>query len=379
MIVNMRRMRSPAGCTGIFSVFEVLVGFMALSFEKKINLTINNGDSERLDKTLSKIIPEELGLSRSRVKALIESGVVFDSNNKSLKDPALKVQSGMKISIFLPRPDELEVSAEKIKLNIVFEDEDLVVLNKPAGMVVHPAPGTPNGTLVNALLFHCGKSLSGIGGKKRPGIVHRIDKDTSGLLVIAKTQLAHSGLATQFYHHKVERKYLAFVHGDPSKLKQISKKLSGVTFESDGRIRISGRIGRHKNDRKKMTVHENSGRHAITRILVAKAFGTKTNRSFASLIECELETGRTHQIRVHLKHVGFGIIGDKVYRAGRSRNLQLEDDIGNYILNFNRQALHASTLGFYHPKSNEWLSFSSKLPNDMAELSFWLERFSKNA
>ena len=375
--VNMRRMRNPAGSEGIFSIFELLGGFMTKSFVEKIDLCVTSRTSLRLDKTLTQIIPEELKLSRSRIQGLITSGAVSDVNGKLLTDPALKAHFGLKIRILLPEPDELELLPEDIALDIVYEDAELLIVNKPAGMVVHPASGVRNGTLVNALLFHCGKSLSGIGGVKRPGIVHRIDKDTSGLLVVAKTDLAFAGLASQFRQHSVDRKYLAFVHGTLSQFDRKLKKVSGVVFESDGRIRVSGRIGRHKLHRKKMAVLENLGRHATTRILVTKSFGTKDSK-IASLIECQLETGRTHQIRVHLHHLGHSIIGDQTYGNTKKSNLHKFKQINQTIDNLKRQALHAATLGFFHPKTNEWLSFSSKVPADMAALYYSLDQLNKN-
>ena len=249
----MRRIRNPAGSEGMFSIFELLDDFMTKSFVEKIDLCITSRTSLRLDKALTEIIPEELKLSRSRVQALITSGAVSDINGKLFPDPSVKVHFGLKIRISLPQIDELELLPENIELDIVYEDSELLIVNKPAGMIVDPASGVRNGTLVNALLFHCGNTLSGIGGIRRPGIVHRIDKDTSGLLVVAKTDLAYAGLASQFQRHKVERKYIAFVYGALSKLDQRLKRVSGLVFEPDGRIRFSGKIGRHKFHRKKKT------------------------------------------------------------------------------------------------------------------------------
>ena len=241
-------------------------------------------------------------------------------------------------------------------------------------MVVHPAPGSHNATLVNALLFHCGKSLSGIGGIKRPGIVHRIDKDTSGLLLVAKTDLAHTRLAKQFFLHNVERKYIAFVYGSPSKLDERLRHLPGLAFDPEGKIKIVSKIGRHKVDRKRMAVHQNSGRFASTNLQVTQIFGTK-NSPVASLLECQLETGRTHQIRVHLDFLGHGIIGDKIYKSRKRVNVAKSKDINTVLSGFSRQALHAATLGFYHPKTKQWLSFYSEIPTDMRELHDYLQRF----
>ena len=373
----MRIMRNPAGSEGMFSIFALLDGFMTKSFAEKIDLCITSRRSLRLDKTLTQIMPEELKFSRSRVQALITSGSVSDINGKLLTDPSSKAHFGLQIRIVLPRTAELELVPENIELDIIYEDSELLIVNKPAGMVVHPASGVRNGTLVNALLFHCGNSLSGIGGIRRPGIVHRIDKDTSGLLVVAKTDLAYSGLASQFRRHNVERKYVAFVYGRLSQFDKRLKNLNGLVFESDGRIRISSKIGRHKFHRKKMAVHENFGRHAVTRIFVTKSFGTE-NTEIASLIECQLETGRTHQIRVHLHHLGHSIIGDQTYGQAKKSNFRQFKEVSKSVDNLKRQALHAKTLGFVHPKTKEWLTFSSKIPADMDALYHSLEQLNEN-
>ena len=347
------------------------------SFAQKIDLVVNIKTAQRLDKMLAQLIPEELGISRSRVQELIASGAVSDSGGNLLYDPSSKTYFGQKVIILLPYPKELDLSSENIKLDILYEDLDLLVVNKPAGMVVHPAPGAYNGTLVNALLYHCGETLSGIGGVKRPGIVHRIDKDTSGLLVVAKTNLAHLGLAKQFFQHSVERKYLAFAYGCPSNFDRKLNQLPGVTFGAKDQIKVVSRISRHKINRKKMAVSENSGRHAVTRIWVKKYFGIKT-LPVASLLECQLETGRTHQIRVHLNYTGHSIIGDQTYKARKRTSLGPFKDINFFVDNFKRQALHAATLGFFHPKTNEWLSFSVALPEDMENLLSSLERLNES-
>ena len=374
--VSMRRIRNPLGSWEKFSILEFLAGFMVNSHAKTIDLCINNTTSIRLDKALTQTIPEEFGLSRSRVQDLIVSGAVKGFDGKLLNDPSLKVHNGLKVNILIPTPEKTDLLPENIKLDIVYEDADLLVVNKPAGMVVHPAPGAQNGTLVNALLFHCGNSLSGIGGKKRPGIVHRIDKDTSGLLAAAKTDLAHLGLARQFSKHSVERKYHAFIYGSPTKMVRIPKQLPGAVFESDGRICISGRIARNKFNRKKMAVYNDFGRYAVTRARITKKFGMKDS-PFASLVECELETGRTHQIRVHLNHIGHSIIGDQKYNTSNRSYSIAFNDISKKISNFKRQALHATTLGFYHPKTKEWLSFVSGMPPDMENLHSVLSDFNE--
>ena len=375
-VVDMRRTRILKGSCGGFSKLGILVGFMDNSFAQKIELVVNIKTAQRLDKTLAQLIPKELGISRSRVQELITNGAVSSVNGNFLNNPSSKTHFGQQVTILVPHPNASEVLSENIKLDIFYEDADLLVVNKPAGMVVHPAPGAHSATLVNALLYHCGESLSGIGGVKRPGIVHRIDKDTSGLIVVAKTNLAHSGLAKQFFQHSVERKYLTFAYGCPSSFDRKLTQLSGVSFEAKGQIKMVGKIGRHKVNRKKMAVFESSGRHAVTRIRVKKYFGTKSS-PVASLLECQLETGRTHQIRVHLNYMGHGIIGDQTYKARKRTNFVTYKEINSYADSFKRQALHAATLGFFHPKTNKWLSFSSALPKDMESLLSSLEQLNR--
>jgi 23S rRNA pseudouridine1911/1915/1917 synthase len=242
-------------------------------------------------------------------------------------------------------------------LNIVFEDDDLIVIDKPAGMVVHPGAGTPDGTLVNALLFHCGDSLSGIGGVARPGIVHRIDKDTSGLLVVAKNDAAHQGLAAQFEAHTSQRTYKALVWGDV-------RKLSGT---------LTGNIARSNNNRKKMSIVKSGGREAITHYKVLKRFGPPGD-ALVTLVECRLETGRTHQIRVHFTDFGHALVGDGLYGRGRKlTSRKLPNSLHTALTSFGRQALHATSLGFDHPTSHQHLHFKSKLPSDFSELISELE------
>ncbi|MES2143116.1 MAG: RluA family pseudouridine synthase, partial [Pseudomonadota bacterium] len=252
-----------------------------------------------------------------------------------------------------------------IPLSVVWEDADVIVIDKPAGMVVHPAAGTPSGTLVNALLAHCGDTLSGVGGERRPGIVHRIDKDTTGLLVVAKSDRAHHGLARQFENHSVNRRYLAVVHGVPSAADPRLRGLKGVSFEDAGILKIVTGLARHKTDRQRQAVvWDGQGRHAVTRARVIAAF-----RGQAALMECWLETGRTHQIRVHLAHAGHGLVGDQTY--GGKRKLSpavLGVTAATRGNTFPRQALHAATLGFVHPVTGETLEFSSPMPGDMADL-----------
>ena len=256
----------------------------------------------------------------------------------------------------------VETLPEDIPLSVVWEDSDLIVIDKPAGMVVHPAPGSPSGTLVNALLHHCGDTLSGIGGERRPGIVHRIDKDTSGMLVVAKSDRAHHGLARQFEDHSVNRHYLAVVHGVPSGTDPRLRGLRGISFEAGGILRIATHLARHKTDRQRQAVVWDQGRHAVTRAHVVEGFAGQ-----AALVDCWLETGRTHQIRVHLAYAGHGLVGDQTYGGRRKLGAALGQgaEVGN---SFPRQALHAATLGFDHPVTGERLEFSSPLPEDMAGL-----------
>jgi 23S rRNA pseudouridine1911/1915/1917 synthase len=301
---------------------------------------------QRLDRALQQGLPE---LSRSRLKQLILSGQVSDDGSDRanvIRDPARKVKSGQTFVVILPEPDAATPQAQAIPLDIRFEDAHLIVIDKPAGLVVHPAPGNPDGTLVNALLAHCGDSLAGIGGVRRPGIVHRLDKDTSGLIVVAKTEAAHRALSRDFAARRIARAYAAIVWGVP------------VPPAGE----IARNIGRSMSNRKKMAVVADSrGKPAVTCYRLERAFADQ-----AALIECRLMTGRTHQIRVHLSHRGHPLIGDPVYggRAGRALSVPA----------FPRQALHARHLGFSHPASGEYLAFDSDLPSDMAELLITLER-----
>ena len=305
--------------------------------ERIISGTLPGG--ERLDKALSLAS----GLSRERIKTLMGEGrVALDGIAAS--QASLKPAAGTAFAIAVPATAPAEAIAQDIPLSIVFEDEHLIVLDKPAGLVVHPAAGNLDGTLVNALLHHCQGQLSGIGGVARPGIVHRIDKETSGLLVVAKTDAAHEGLAKQFADHSIHRAYLAIVAGVP-------KQPSGT---------VSGHIGRSDHDRKKMAVlHElnKRGKHAVTHYRLIETLAS------AALVECRLETGRTHQVRVHMASIGHSLLGDPVY----GRNPQRLKPILTQ-LHFARQALHAAELGFIHPVTGEAQSHASALPADMAGL-----------
>lgn len=280
-------------------------------------------------------------------------------NGAPVTDPKARVAEGDVVAITVEEAAEVETRPEAIPLSILHEDEDLIVIDKPAGMVVHPAPGSPSGTLVNALLHHFGGNLSGIGGEKRPGIVHRIDKDTSGLLVVAKSDRAHHGLAAQFADHSMEREYTALCHGLPDASDPRLRGIKGVSFEG-AVLKITTQLARHRTDRQRQTVVFTGGRHAVTRVVVQQAFGP------VSLVSCRLETGRTHQIRVHMSHVGHALVGDQTY-GGRRR---VADKVpgADALNNFPRQALHAATLGFVHPVSGDTLRFEAPLPDDLSEL-----------
>ncbi|WP_127114202.1 RluA family pseudouridine synthase [Shimia sediminis] len=320
---------------------------------------------KRLDKALSRDVPEAEALSRTRLARLMAEGHVR-LNGAEVRDPKGKVAEGDSVEITVPVADETHIGPEDIPLDVIYEDDDLIVINKPADMVVHPAPGTPNGTLVNALLHHCGDTLSGVGGVQRPGIVHRIDKETSGLLVVAKSDRAHQGLAAQFEKHSVERYYRAVVYGVPDANDPRLRGVRGVSFESGNIMRVTTMLARHKTDRQKQAVYFDQGRHAVTRSRIVEAFGTPP---VVSLIECWLETGRTHQIRVHMAHAGHGLVGDPTY-GGRRKLAEKAIGAGALaaVQAFPRQALHAAVLGFEHPVSGEMMRFEAPLPEDMAGL-----------
>ncbi|MBE3639843.1 RluA family pseudouridine synthase [Mangrovicoccus algicola] len=315
----------------------------------------------RLDKALARDVPAGESLSRSRLARLIAEGAVR-RGAEVLTDPRAKVAEGEEISIAIGAAEEIDAKPEAIPLEIIHEDAELIVVNKPVGMVVHPAPGTPSGTLVNALMHHCADTLSGIGGALRPGIVHRIDKDTSGLLVAAKSDRAHHGLAEQFAAHTVEREYRAVVHGAPDAGDPRLRGLRGVAMEPGGVIRIATEIGRHRTDRQRQAVMWANGRRAVTRARVDEAFGA------AALVTCWLETGRTHQIRVHLSYAGHALLGDETYGGRRKLPRAMEATARTLAEGFPRQALHAATLGFAHPVSGEHLRFDAPLPRDMEDL-----------
>jgi 23S rRNA pseudouridine1911/1915/1917 synthase len=315
---------------------------------------------QRLDRVLAQAFKAQAAaLSRTRLKALILDGAVT-IGARSIRDPGYRVNVGETVTVVVPEPEAAEPAGEAIPLNIVFEDDAIVVIDKPAGLVVHPAAGHATGTLVNALIAHCGDSLSGIGGVKRPGIVHRLDKDTTGLMVVAKTDAAHQSLAAQFADHgrtgPLRRGYLAFVWGAPARPKGT----------------INEPIDRHPKSRDRMAVRE-TGRIAITHWTVLERFnskdGKKEGKPVASLIECRLETGRTHQIRVHLAHIGHPLLGDATYATGfKTKLTRLPAAAQEALADLGRQALHAYLLVVEHPTSGKRLEFRSELPAPLARL-----------
>jgi len=317
--------------------------------------TIEAGDSddgERLDRFFANHLSE---LSRSRLKTLIKEGHA-SQDGRTIVEPNLRVKPGDLFSLEIPPAIPAIPKGEDIALDIVFEDAHLIVIDKPAGLVVHPAAGNWSGTLVNALIHHCGDSLSGIGGVKRPGIVHRIDKETSGLMVVAKTDAAHKSLALQFADHgrtgALEREYEAIVWGVP--------------YPHKGTIETQ--IGRKPQQRQKMGVLREGGKTAITHYEVKQSFGS-SDEKIAARVACQLETGRTHQIRVHMAHIGNPLLGDRVYGTGfKTKSNTLPEDAKSAVESLERQALHASHLGFEHPVTDEILTFDSPLPHDMSRI-----------
>ncbi|MBL4612627.1 MAG: RluA family pseudouridine synthase [Emcibacter sp.] len=341
-----------------------------------IDLTVEEDlQGLRLDKFLAQSVTD---LSRSRLKQLITDGEVkiirasSALETETINDPSYRVKCQDQIFFTLPDMTEPEPEGQNIPLDVVYEDDQLIVINKAAGMVVHPAPGNPDGTLVNALIYHCGDSLSGINGVKRPGIVHRIDKETSGLMVAAKTDRAHQKLAKQFAKHSLERAYLAVVWGVPN-------PAAGIIHE---------KIGRDSRNRLKMAVvpwESKRGREAITHYQVVRRLEPKRktfDRGSAlkrlapslSLVECRLETGRTHQVRVHMSYIRHPLVGDPFYgKGGPMQSKNFSEAAQDAINDFKRQALHAYVIGFKHPVTGEDLKFEAELPNDMKRLISALE------
>lgn len=328
--------------------------------KRRLKEIITGADAagRRIDQWLAEQLAPDL--SRNRIQSLITKGHV-SVNGKAVTEPKTKLASGVVISLTLPEPESADPLPEKIALNILYEDDDLIVINKPAGLVVHPGNGNWNGTLVNALIYHCGDSLSGIGGIKRPGIVHRLDKDTSGILVVAKNDHAHRHLSAQFADHgltgELKRAYLALVWGAPP-------RPAGT---------IDAYLARSQRDRTKQAVVNESrqdARHAVTHFTVLEKFAPQDDATaLASLVECRLETGRTHQIRVHMAHIGHPLIGDATYGGSfKTKANKLDEPLKNTVDAFNRQALHAYLLEFLHPADERLMQFTTPPPADMQEL-----------
>ncbi|MFD0986561.1 RluA family pseudouridine synthase [Methyloligella solikamskensis] len=316
-------------------------------------------ENDRLDRFLASRIAD---LSRTRVQDLIRQGQL-SRGGETIRDPKYRVKQGERFELTLPPPEPSGLRAQEIELDIVYEDDQLLVIDKPAGLVVHPGAGNQDGTLVNALLAHCGSELSGIGGVARPGIVHRLDKETSGLLVVAKTDVAHRSLAAQFADHgktgDMERGYLAIVWGSPS-------KPAGT---------VAAPIGRHPTHRTKMAVvkpDRPDAREAVTHYRVVERYTLPDETSgapFASLVECTLATGRTHQVRLHMAHLGTPLLGDPLYGQGfKSKIRTLPNRLADVAGGLHRQALHAAHLAFRHPTTDQYLAFDSKLPADLDKL-----------
>lgn len=313
----------------------------------------------RLDAVLAR---EHDVLSRSRIKDLILNGAVT-IDGKPVSEPKYRLKAGETIVLLAPPPEDPEPAAEDIPLDILYEDDELIVINKPVGMVVHPAPGSPNGTLVNALIFHCGESLKGIGGVKRPGIVHRLDRDTSGVMVAAKTEKAHKHLSEQFADHgrtgPLHRAYIAYAWGS--------------TQSATGSV--DAPLGRDPGNRLKQAVRKD-GREAITHYAVEARYGEE--KWDITRIQCQLETGRTHQIRVHMAHIGHPLVADQIYASGYATKInRLPEELAGAIRALGRQALHAAELGFEHPTSGEEMMFEADLPEDLQALQDALDPYDK--
>ncbi len=313
----------------------------------KTFLINNNKANQRLDRYLSDNVKN---LTRTQIKKIIKSkGVLI--NNNTVESPSYKTKSNDLIKLTAKENNDINIKPEKIKIDIVYEDKEIIVINKPSGMVVHPGAGNKKGTLVNALLYLYKKNLSNLNDSLRPGIVHRIDKDTSGLLVVAKNNFAHSELANQFSNHTIKRKYIALIWG-------VLRPLEG---------KIKTLLSRNKKNRQLMAVSEMKGKKAVTNYKTLKVFYNKEIPKI-SLVECSLETGRTHQIRVHLSYKGNPLIGDKKYGKKKVKFKKINKNFEKILKNFTRQALHAKTLGFIHPSKKVEMSFVSKLPSDLKKM-----------
>ena len=331
---------------------------MATRHPRKEKVVISGSEA---DNRLDRVLAAHVALSRTRLKALILDGAVA-IGPRTIRDPGYRVNAGEVVAVAVPPPEPAAPQGETIPLNIVYEDAEIVVIDKPAGLVVHPAAGHATGTLVNALIAHCGASLSGIGGVKRPGIVHRLDRDTTGLMVVAKTDRAHRSLAAQFADHGrtglLRRGYLALVWGAPDRPKGT----------------INAPLGRHARAHDKMAVRKD-GREALTHWQVLERYGGADGKPVASLVACRLETGRTHQIRVHFAHIGHPILGDAVYGTGfKTKAAQLAPAAREALAELGRQALHAYLLTVKHPISGKILEFRLELPADLARLHRSLNR-----
>ena len=316
-------------------------------------LVEKNNDNSRLDKFLATKLKK---YTRSQIKKIILSKNV-NIDEKIIFSPSKRIKFGSSINIYLAKKQTEYIAAQKMNINIIYEDKDITIVNKPNGMVVHPGAGNKKGTLVNGLVYLYKKNLSSINGLSRPGIVHRIDKDTSGLLVVAKNNFAHSNLAKQFSKHSIQRKYIALIWG-------VIRPLNG---------RIVTLLSRSKKNRQLMSVSETSGKKAITNYKTIKVFYGKEIPKI-SLVECVLETGRTHQIRVHLAHKGNGLIGDKKYGKKKITFRKINKKFEKILKGFNRQALHAKSLGFLHPTNRNFVNFDAKLPQDFKKMLDFLEK-----
>ena len=332
----------------------------------------------RLDRALARAVPSNAALTRTRIQRLIREGMVSTASGEIVREPDAKCHPGETWVVEVTPLPVPTAAPDDIPLTIVHEDHEILVVDKPAGMTVHPAPGSVDGTLLNAVMHHCGGNLADTGNPLRPGIVHRIDKDTSGLLVVAKTRSAHVALSSQFSAHDVERSYVGFCHDVPEKSNPRLAGLKSVTIQDGNVFKVTTSVGRSRADRKKMAVVTSGGRHAVTRFRVIGAFSIG-ERARISKINFWLETGRTHQIRLHMLHLGHPLVGDPVYGGGRRLASvpvwnSSRDRPGRRV----RQALHAGVLGFTHPETGEHVRFESELPCDLKDLERMLVEAHRN-
>ena len=334
-----------------------------MEIDRELLIEIGENPPARLDRALAQFLPAGVHISRSRMTSLIRKGLVSIAEEFET-EPARRAVPGEIWKVRIPVPEDSTIKPEAIDLAILHEDDDVIVLDKAPGMVVHPARGNWTRTLVNAILHHCGDSLRGVGDVRRPGIVHRLDKDTSGVMVVAKSERAVDALAMQFEERTASRTYWAIVRGIPDVRSRFAG-FSGISFERDGVVRIETELDRHPKYRHKVRVVQSGGRRAVTRARVLKQLAN----GLASLVECKLETGRTHQIRVHMSHVGHPLVGDPLYgSSARILPADAGDEARNAVVSFERQALHAVALEFVHPATCDRQRFESGLPDDMAGL-----------